>query len=81
MDHDITFDLSSRLGVPTDPADSANSRTPAFDLDSVYGGGPDADPELYEGRRGRHRAIKFRIESNGQFEDLPRDATGKGDHL
>jgi hypothetical protein len=77
MDHDITFDLSSRLGVPTDPADSANSRTPAFDLDSVYGGGPDADPELYEGRRGRHRAIKFRIESNGQFEDLPRDATGR----
>jgi hypothetical protein len=29
MDHDITFDLASRLGVPTNPAASANSRTPA----------------------------------------------------
>jgi Animal haem peroxidase len=77
MDHDMTFDLSSRLGFPTDPTDSANSRTPAFDLDSVYGGGPDADPELYESRRGRYRAIKFRIESSGQFEDLPRDDTSK----
>jgi Animal haem peroxidase len=77
MDHDMTFDLSSRLGVPTHPADSANSRTPAFDLDSVYGGGPDEDPELYEDRRRRRSAIKFRIDSNGQFEDLPRDATSK----
>jgi hypothetical protein len=40
MDHDMTFDLSSRLGVPTEPGASANSRTPAFDLDSVYGAGP-----------------------------------------
>jgi hypothetical protein len=77
MDHDMTFDLSSRLGVPTHPADSTNSRTPAFDLDSVYGGGPDEDPELYEDRRRRRSAIKFRIDSNGQFEDLPRDATSK----
>jgi hypothetical protein len=77
MDHDMTFDLSSRLGVPTDPANAANSRTPGFDLDSVYGGGPDADPELYEFRRRRRRAIKFRVDSNGQFEDVPRDTTGK----
>ena len=35
MDHDMTFDLSSRLGMPTEPADSANSRTPALDLDAV----------------------------------------------
>ena len=77
MDHDMTFDLSSRLGVPTRPEQSANSRTPAFDLDSVYGGGPDADPELYEDRRRRGRLIKLKLERNGQFEDLPRDATGK----
>jgi len=77
MDHDMTFDLSSRLGVPTNPADSANSRTPAFDLDSVYGGGPDADPELYEDQSGRRSAIKFKVERSGQFEDVPRDATSK----
>ena len=78
MDHDMTFDLSSRLGVPTEPADSANSRTPALDLDAVYGGGPEADPELYEGvdRRSRRPAIKFRVESGGLFEDVPRDRNG-----
>lgn len=72
MDHDMTFDLSSRLNVPTDPATSANSRTPAFDLDSVYGAGPAADPQLYE-ERGRSRAAKFRVETGGLFEDLPRN--------
>jgi hypothetical protein len=48
MDHDMTFDLMSPLGQPTDPEDSTNTRTPAFDLDAVYGGGPSVDPELYE---------------------------------
>ena len=75
MDHDMTFDLTSRLGQATDPAASPNSRTPAFDLDSVYGGGPQADPELYEQvRRGdrSQRGIKFKVESGGLFEDLPR---------
>ena len=76
MDHDMTFDLSSRLGVPTDPAASANSRTPAFDLDSVYGGGPDADPELYVGQS-RRAGPKLKIASGGLFEDLPRDANSK----
>jgi hypothetical protein len=75
MDHDMTFDLTSRLGQAADPAASPNSRTPAFDLDSVYGGGPQADPELYERvRRGdrSQRGIKFKVESGGLFEDLPR---------
>ena len=48
MDHDMTFDLTSRLGEPTEPEDSPNARTPALDLDSVYGGGPRRSPELYE---------------------------------
>ncbi len=79
MDHDMTFDLTSRLGVPTDPEDSPNSRTPALDLDSVYGGGPLADPELYVwSKRGRfHRhPTKFAIETGGLFEDVPRDGNG-----
>lgn len=44
IDHDITFDTTSPLGVPTDPAVSPNSRTPSLDLDSVYGQGPVASP-------------------------------------
>ncbi len=75
MDHDMTFDLTSRLGLPTVPEDSTNTRTPAFDLDAVYGGGPSADPELYEGVERRH-ATTFRVESGGRFEDLPRSADG-----
>jgi len=71
LDHDMTFDLTSRLGFPTQPIRSHNARTPFFDLDSVYGGGPGGDPELYDAVD----LIKFRIESGGQFEDLPRDPT------
>jgi hypothetical protein len=72
LDHDMTFDVGSRLGHPTEPRTAVNARTPAFDLDSVYGGGPVASPYLYDsGDR-----AKLRIESGGAFEDLPRTADG-----
>jgi hypothetical protein len=73
LDHDFTFDLGSRLGVPAVPEQSANERTPALDLDSVYGGGPGRSPELYERQR-RRMEPRFRVESGGLFEDLPRTA-------
>jgi hypothetical protein len=38
LDHDVTFDLTSRLAVVAEPTESPNERTPAFDADSVYGG-------------------------------------------
>ena len=69
LDHDMTFDEKSPLGRPKAPASSPNSRTPAFDLDSVYGGGPDDSPQLYD----PNDPIKFQIETGGLFEDLPRD--------
>jgi hypothetical protein len=79
MDHDMTFDLTSRLGQATDPAASPNFRTPALDLDAVYGGGPIADRELYE-RVGRNEhPTKFKVEKvapNSDFEDLPREGNG-----
>ncbi len=79
MDHDMTFDLTSRLGTPTEPGDSPNFRKPGLELDSVYGGGPIADRELYERvGRGQH-PTKFRVEKlapNNDFEDLPRDGNG-----
>ena len=46
-DHDITFDQTSHLGVPQDPLRSPNTRSPALDLDSVFGGGPGMRPDLY----------------------------------
>ncbi len=73
LDHDVTFDATSRLAEATDPEDIENERTPAFDLDSVYGGGPTGSPHLYEaGDR-----AKFRVESGGVFEDLPRTPDGQ----
>jgi hypothetical protein len=46
-----------------------NTRTPAFDLDSVYGDGPAGSPILYDPQD----QSRFRVESGGLFEDLPRD--------
>src|SRR5262249_59816930 len=71
LDHDMTFDLTSRLGFPTQPRRSPNARTAFFDLDSVYADGPGGNPELYDPAD----PIKFRVESGGQFEDLPLDPT------
>ena len=68
VDHDTSFDASSRLGVATPPSQVTNARFPALDLDSVYGGGPAASPLLYE----RSNRAKFKVESGGLFEDLPR---------
>jgi hypothetical protein len=68
LDHDMTFDTSSALGVPTEPGKSPNARTPTLDLDSVYGRGPVADSQLYDPAD----RIKLRVESGGLFEDLPR---------
>jgi hypothetical protein len=70
LDHDITRDAGSTLGRPLNLRRSTNLRTPRFDLDSVYGGGPTESPELYSGAN----PIRFLVESGGLFEDLPRDA-------
>jgi hypothetical protein len=72
IDHDMTFDTTSRLGVPAQPRASPNLRVPALDLDSVYGVGPIGDALLYDPRD----KAKFRLESSGRFEDLPRTADG-----
>jgi hypothetical protein len=72
LDHDMTFDASSRLGQATKPESARNYRTPALDLDSVYGAGPVAQQELYE----PDDHLKLKVESGGLFEDLPRRADG-----
>jgi Animal haem peroxidase len=78
IDHDLTFDLTSRLAVLAEPTESPNERDPRFDLDPVYGGGPLTDPDLYVPvpRGSRARPTKLRIESGGLFEDVPRNADG-----
>ena len=77
MDHDMTFDATSPLGQPTDPTTTRNSRTAAFDLDSVYGLGPIGSPQLYD----PSDRVKLRVGFGGIFEDLPRqmDLDGSSD--
>lgn len=72
IDHDITLDLTSRLGKPQAPESAVNSRTPALDLESVYGGGPIASSHLYD----PYDRPKLRYDQGDRFEDLPRDANG-----
>lgn len=48
IDHDITFDPASSLLRSNDPDALYNFRTPRFDLDSLYGEGPDDEPFLYD---------------------------------
>src|SRR6266699_3892401 len=47
IDHDLTFDPASSLERQNDPQALIDFRTPRFDLDSVYGRGPDDQPYLY----------------------------------
>lgn len=80
IDHDLTLDLRSPFSQTSDPAATRNFRTAAFDLDSVYGDGPEESPELYDTRDGD---IKFRVERIAGAEsqsrlrairfDVPRD--------
>jgi hypothetical protein len=71
IDHDVTFDAQSALGAVATPENTSNTRDCRLDLDSVYGGGPSVSPQLYNSSD----PAKFRIESGGLFEDLPRDSS------
>lgn len=80
LDHDLTLALKASLLEQTHPRRTTNFRTAEFDLDSVYGDGPERSPELYETSSGD---IKFRVEPIPGSEqvsrrgavryDLPRD--------
>src|SRR5215471_2407948 len=56
VDHDLTFDPASSLQQQNDPDGLVDFRTPKFDLDNVYGRGPDDQPYLYEFSAGSDKA-------------------------
>jgi hypothetical protein len=78
IDHDITFDQTSTLGVPQNPLVSPNTRSPALDLDSVFGGGPGVRPDLYVSNPDGSVGPQLKIGSGGAHEDVPRVADGDG---
>lgn len=79
IDHDLTFDPASSLQRQNDPDALVDYRTPRFDLDNVYGRGPDDQPYMYEGGKifiqGRrlHGAAL-----NPNAHDLPRSDPATG---
>ena len=84
-DHDITFDQTSQLGVPQNPLTSPNTRTPALDLDSVFGGGPALRPDLYVANADGTVGPKLKIGSvvgpgGAVHEDIPRVANDDGSY-
>jgi hypothetical protein len=48
VDHDITFDPMTTLIQHSDPDGLTDFRTPALDLDNVYGRGPGDQPYIYD---------------------------------
>lgn len=79
IDHDLTFDPASSLQRQNDPDALTDFRTPAFDLDCVYGRGIDDQPYMYEA----HNAFATGNDLNGtamgqsilDAHDLPRATT------
>ena len=48
IDHDLTFDPNGSFAKQKDPLAQVDFRTPAFDLDNLYGRGPGDQPYFYE---------------------------------
>lgn len=81
IDHDITFDPMSSLLKQNDPDSLVNFRTPRFDLDSVYGRGPEDQPYLYEDD-GKRFKLGNKLKGAESFDpnvhDLPRHNSSSG---
>ncbi|GAB3517820.1 peroxidase family protein [Emticicia fontis] len=75
IDHDLTFDPASSLQKRNDVNALVDFRTPRFDLDSVYGRGPDDQPYMYDstGRYFQLGSQLFEGEKGKKMgHDLPR---------
>ena len=65
IDHDITFDPTPLSDATIDPSALVDFRSPALDLDNLYGRGPDDQPYIVHGQR---------------TADRPRSRRGGRDH-
>lgn len=88
IDHDITLDLTPINARKVDPLALQNFRTPAIDLDSVYGLGPAQQPFMYERTTDGKITLNLLIgqtqggpQPGGPLDpfpnDLPRNASGR----
>jgi hypothetical protein len=71
LGHDLTHDATPLGGPYAAPEQTPNFRTPAFDLDHVYGDGPTGSPYLYEGEAGAETFKIGETVPGGYRRDLP----------
>ncbi len=76
VDHDLTFDPASFEQTTQDANARIDFRTPAFDLDCVYGRGPDDQPYLYEDEKRLLTGDPLQGGNAGAL-DVPRNAPGR----
>jgi len=88
VDHDLTFDPTSKLDRRHDPRALVNFRTPRLDLDSLYGSGPTAQPFLYDWKDSAPAGARLLVGRNPAHhpddpavalaaDDLPRNRQGR----
>ncbi|OUS25540.1 hypothetical protein A9Q99_20995 [Gammaproteobacteria bacterium 45_16_T64] len=68
IDHDITFDPTSKLTGNNVTSTINNFRTPCLELDNVYGTGPDDEPYLYDSQDKKKLLIGNAENSNGDVQ-------------
>ena len=79
IDHDLTFDPASSLQKANDPDGLVDFRTPRFDLDNIYGRGPDDQPYMYE-EDGVRMLLGDQLTGNSKDQnarDVPRNSSGR----
>lgn len=80
VDHDITLDTTALHGKEVDPEAMQDFRTPALDLDSVYGAGPDSQPYLYTFKDGVAR-LRTGDDITGGIANAKAAVASKNDHF
>ena len=75
IDHDITLDTTPLDQQLADPNARINFRTPRYDLDSLYGRGPEKEPQFYDPDDRDKLLLKKNV--NGIL-DMPRDDSNNG---
>jgi hypothetical protein len=81
IDHDLTFDPASSLQKQIDVDALIDYRTPRFDLDNLYGRGPDDQPYLYrdDGKRFLLGAPLTGNDEDKKARDVPRNRPMRGE--
>jgi hypothetical protein len=77
IDHDITFDPASSLQMQDDSDALTDFRTPAFDLDNIYGRGPDDQPYMYDSDSKSFLLGNALTGGDSKATDLPRNSAAR----